>query len=340
MKVKLATYRPPGRGLAMPRIGAVTVLDGIEHLVHVALGYTQFLRQVEGEPLARELGMARVPEDMTRFLEGGKGTLDAARKAVAHVERQAADPSRRQQLERTGTLARVDQCQLFPPVPRPSKIVSVGLNYKEHAAEVASTGIPTPTYPVAFLKAPSSLVGQGAAIVRPPTTQELDHEVELCVVIGTRCKDVTRERALDFVAGYTIINDVSARDVQKRELNGRIGLTESKNYDTFGPCGPWILTADEVQGDPALDLTCRVNGDVRQRSNTRDMIFSVSEQIAYWSRLTLEPGDLITTGSPPGTALFRKDPAPFWLKPGDVVECEIERIGTLRNEVTAAPSAA
>jgi 2-keto-4-pentenoate hydratase/2-oxohepta-3-ene-1,7-dioic acid hydratase in catechol pathway len=213
------------------------------------------------------------------------------------------------------------------PIPDPQKIVCLGLNYRDHAAE---TGVPVPPEPVLFSKFPSALVGHGAEILLPAVSSEVDYEAELVVVIGQRGRDIPRHRALQHVAGYAVGHDVSARDWQlnkpaKQWLAG-------KTFDTFAPLGPHLVTADEVADPHALGIRLRVNGTTMQDSNTRELIFPVDAIIAYLTQIvTLEPGDLIFTGTPPGVGMARKPPV--WLKPGDVVEVEIDGLGVLRNPV-------
>lgn len=199
----------------------------------------------------------------------------------------------------------------------PTKIVAVGLNYADHAAE---TDNPIPAEPIIFFKPPSALIGPGEVIVCPPASRRVDYEAELAVVVGRRTRNVSVDEALDAVLGYTCGNDVTARDFQARD---RL-WTRAKGFDTFCPLGPWIVTGL----DPAdLAVECRVNGQMRQRSSTRHLIFAVPELIAFISSImTLEPGDVILTGTPAGI-----DP----LQPGDRVEVEVEGIGVLENTVTA-----
>ena len=210
---------------------------------------------------------------------------------------------------------------------RPENIICVGLNYREHAHE---SNLALPKQPVLFSKWTTSAIGPGEAIVLPPDTQEVDYEAELAVVIGQKCRNVSSEKALDYVAGYTCMNDVSARDFQRNDGQ----WVRAKSQDTFGPLGPYLVTSDEITDPQTLRIRCRLNGQVMQDSNTADMIFSVRELIAYLSRgVTLQPGDLITTGTPQGVGVARKPPV--FLKNGDEVEVEIDGIGSLSNPVKA-----
>ena len=209
----------------------------------------------------------------------------------------------------------------------PGKIICVGLNYVDHAREVDQE---LPERPLLFAKWPNAVIGDGDAIVIPRGVEEVDYEAELAAVIGARVKGVSVENALEAVAGYTCLNDVSARSIQFSDGQ----WTRAKSLDTFCPIGPRVVDAAEV-GDPqSLRIACRVNGETLQDGSTADMIFGVAELVAFISEtITLEPGDVIATGTPPGVAMGR--PEPRYLAPGDTVEIEIERIGVLTNRVVA-----
>lgn len=211
--------------------------------------------------------------------------------------------------------------------PRPSKIICIGLNYKKHAVE---SGMAVPTIPVVFTKYSNTLINYEDNVSLGAVGEQFDYEVELGVVIGEKCKNVSREKALDYVLGYVVANDMSCRDLQFRTSQWLMG----KSLDTFLPLGKYTVTKDEV-GDPQnLQLTCHLNGEQRQNSNTEDMIFSVAEIIEDLSRhMTLEPGDLILTGTPAGVILGL--PEKNWLKPGDVVTVEIEKLGKTTNTMVA-----
>jgi len=211
---------------------------------------------------------------------------------------------------------------------RPRNVLCIGLNYKDHAAE---GGVPLPEKPVVFAKLTGCITGPGAPIVLPPDTKEVDYEAELAVVIGRKCRSVSASDALKYVAGYTCLNDVSARDFQR----GDGQWVRAKSQDTFGPMGPYLVTGDDIPDPQTLPIRCIVNGQVLQDSNTDKMIFGVRELIAFISRgVTLEPGDVITTGTPHGVGFARKPP--IFLKAGDEVVVEIEGIGKLVNPVKTA----
>jgi 2-keto-4-pentenoate hydratase/2-oxohepta-3-ene-1,7-dioic acid hydratase in catechol pathway len=217
--------------------------------------------------------------------------------------------------------------RLLAPVPRPGKIICIGLNYRDHAAE---SNVAPPEYPTVFAKYGNTIAAPGEAIVLPPISAEVDYEGELAVVIGRRCQAVAEADALGVVAGYMPFNDVSARDYQMRTSQWTIG----KTFDTFAPCGPALVTADEVPDPHALDIRVSIGGEVLQSSNTRHLIFNIPHLIAYLSAvMTLEPGDIIATGTPAGVGFARTPPR--FLRPGDVVRIEIERLGALENPVVA-----
>jgi len=219
---------------------------------------------------------------------------------------------------------RMGDVLLGPPIPDPNKIICLGLNYKNHAEEA---GMKLPETPILFAKYRNTLTGPTSPIVLPKMSQEIDYEAELAVVIGKRGKDIPVENAIEHVAGYMAFHDVSARDIQMRTSQWLSG----KSLDTFAPCGP-ALVVNEISDPQNLNISTHLNGETLQNSNTKHMIFPVAETIAHISQLmTLEAGDIIATGTPEGVG-FKRNP-PIFLKDGDVVEVEVEKIGTLRNPV-------
>jgi 2-keto-4-pentenoate hydratase/2-oxohepta-3-ene-1,7-dioic acid hydratase in catechol pathway len=209
-----------------------------------------------------------------------------------------------------------------------SKFVAIGLNYSDHAAEA---NLPVPSEPVVFMKATTSISGPNDDIVQPRGSTKLDWEVELGVVIGTKAQYVPEDKALEHVAGYTIVNDVSERAFQLATSQWDKG----KGCDTFGPIGPWLVTTDEITNPQTLEMWLDVNADRMQTGNTRTMVFSVAKIIAHVSNyMTLLPGDIITTGTPPGVGMGKK-PEPIWLKPGDVVTLGIQGLGEQRQRIVA-----
>ncbi len=273
---------------------------------------------------------ALLPCDARAFLARGDEAMRAARAALAFVADVLAryDPP---DLARSGVLEPRSGVRLCAPVPRPGKIVGVARNYADHAAEAGGA---VPEEPVLFLKAPSAVIGPGADLVLPRASREVDYEGELAVVIGQRAREVSEEEALACVAGYTAANDVSARDWQGVRGQHFIG----KSCDGFAPLGPVLVTRDEIDDVQDLGLETTLSGEVVQSARTKEMIFPVARLVSFASQLfTLEPGDVLLTGTPAGVGRSRRPPR--FLHEGDVVEVTIERIGTLRNHVVAASRA-
>jgi 2,4-diketo-3-deoxy-L-fuconate hydrolase len=209
-----------------------------------------------------------------------------------------------------------------------TKFVAVGLNYSDHAAE---SGMPIPSEPILFMKATTCLTGPNDDVIQPKGSTKLDWEVELGIVIGTKAQYVPESKALDYVAGYAVVNDLSERNFQ---LERGSQWDRGKGCDTFGPVGPWLVTTDEITDPQALDMWLDVNGEKRQRGNTRTMVFGCANLVSYISQfMTLLPGDIITTGTPPGVGLGMKPPQ--YLKPGDVITLGISGLGEQRQRVVA-----
>lgn len=224
----------------------------------------------------------------------------------------------------------LDAVTLLPPIPDPEKVICFGNNYREHVLEA---GLKIPEYPSLFVRLANTLVGHGSAIVVPRVSSDLDYETELALVIGRAGRHVPAAKALDYIAGYTCFHDASVRDFQLKH-----SLDAGKNFIGTGPCGPWIVTADEIPEPGKLNLRTRLNGVELQNGNTSELIFDIPAIVAYISSFTpLAPGDIIATGTPSGVGFTRKPP--IWLKPGDMVEIEVERIGVLRNPVRAETDA-
>jgi len=307
------------------RLGAIL---GDRTVVDLPLAYRSYIAQggTSTPPFAV------FPSDMIGLLDAAEPSLAAARETLAF----AAERASRGKLD-TGPDGEklsyeLDAVRLAPPVPRPGKLMCVGHNYRS----LYRQGEPDDAFPRCWLAAQSSMIAHGEPIVRPRNVTELDYEVELAVVIGKRGKHIGREHALDYVAGYTVANDLMDVALLRRENETRTRCLQ-KSLDTFSPMGPWLVTKDEIDNPDDLDLELRVNGEVRQRSNTSQMVCDVQGAIAYLSQMTLEPGDIISTGTPAGCAHMRPDPNAFYLRPGDVVEAEVQRIGILRNPVVDEP---
>jgi 2-keto-4-pentenoate hydratase/2-oxohepta-3-ene-1,7-dioic acid hydratase in catechol pathway len=283
-------------------------------LINYTTGNEARMGAVVGETVLDLSGLG-LPDNMLAFIQSGPETWA---QAVRHIQ--------------SGNLTRIplNSARLMVPLPNPPKIVSIGLNYMDHCRE---QNIPVPERPLVFAKFPSSVIGPSEAIRwDPELTQQVDYEAELGVVIGRQAYRVELDKALDYVFGYTIVNDISARDLQFSDGQ----WVRGKSLDTFCPVGPALVTADEIPDPQSLKIRCRINGQLLQDSSTSEMIFSVRELIAYLSRsFTLQPGDLITTGTPDGVGVFRQPQ--IFLKQGDLVEAEIEGLGCLENPVDLHP---
>jgi 2-keto-4-pentenoate hydratase/2-oxohepta-3-ene-1,7-dioic acid hydratase in catechol pathway len=313
--MKLVTYR---HGRKAARVGALAD----DHLI---LDLAALAADLAVERGAARHGRGGFPRTMLELIAGGARALDEAREAVEHghvvLERRGRD----------GLIAGTfgidaSRARLEAPIPRPPRnVICLGRNYAEHAAE---RGAEAPKHPVYFTKAPECVVAPGAGVVHHGVTSELDYEVELAAVIGVGGQQIDRGSALAHVFGYTIVNDVTARDVQKRHQQWFHG----KSMDTFCPMGPVLVTADEIPDPQVLAIAMRVNGETRQSSHTSKMIFPVDECIAVLSQgFTLIAGDVIATGTPDGVGAA----SGRFLKVGDEMEAEVERIGVLRNTIVA-----
>lgn len=261
--------------------------------------------------LAETLPADFIPFSIMDMIEGGFVSLPLLQEVSGFIE----DHDLARELT-------VEEPRLLAPIPRPPRIIALGLNYAAHAAE---GGWKPPKEPIFFAKASTSVIGPDDPVVIPKRVGRVDHEIELAVIIGKGGCRITRSKATEHIAGYTIMNDVTARDWQRRDMAQAHPWFMSKSLDTFGPMGPCVTLPDEIQEPCELALSLKVNGKVRQRSNTRHMIFNIPELIHRLSRhLTLEPGDVISTGTPDGISP---------LQPGDVMEAKVEGIGVLRNPV-------
>jgi 2-keto-4-pentenoate hydratase/2-oxohepta-3-ene-1,7-dioic acid hydratase in catechol pathway len=265
-----------------------------------------------------DLGIAdpALPRDIRSLLAAGPSALDAARAAA----------------ERAVDGVPLAEVRLLAPIPRPEKFLGIGLNYRAHKTTL--TGAPTDfSEQIWFNKQVSCIVGPHDPMHVPRVSSQFDYEVELAVVIGRRCRHVPRERAHEVIAGYMVTNDGSVRDWQKRAPTAMLG----KSFDTHGPTGPWLTTADEIADPHALGLRTWVNGELRQDGNTRDMVHRIDAQIAHLSTVfTLEPGDILATGTCDGVGFLATPP--FWLKAGDVVRMEIDGLGHIENRVILEPT--
>ena len=269
-----------------------------------------------------------LPNRMIDFLEMSDEGMDRARNLIADRKFGKEDVYQDSEIE------------LLPPVPRPGKILHTSCNFGDHLQELTGWNAPEWQahnwgefhfeHPTGFLQAPSSIVATEQKVFCPPFTKQLDHEIELGIIIGKHGKRIPEESAYGYVAGYTVFNDISARDIQAREHANNVVLL-GKSFDTSCPLGPYLVTTDEIPDPNVLDMELRVNGKVHQKAKTGEMIYKTKQMVSWWSNISLEPGDLITSGSPPGVIAGWENPE--YLKEGDVVEAEIEGIGILRNEI-------
>ncbi len=296
----------------------VGVLD--ETIVHLGAAARALRR---GRKTARAMGT--LPTEMLGLIRGGPSSLKAAQAILRQVGGHLSDGSWKVGAH-DPVVRPLARARFLSPIPRPARnIFCVGRNYAEHAKE---RGADIPTVPVFFTKPPTTVVGHEANVIAWPVTQNLDYEVELAVVIGRQGRDIPKANAYDHIFGYTILNDITARDLQKKHTQWFKG----KSLDTFAPVGPWIVQRSAIQDPHSCRIGLRVNGETRQEANTADMIFRIEDLIETLSAgMTLEPGDIIATGTPSGVAAGSEPPR--WLKAGDVVEAEVEGIGVLRNRI-------
>jgi len=322
--MRLVTFEDPsGRS----RIGALASGERIVDLNHA---YALYLREVEKEPRFRRVARARVPPSMRQLFEGGEKSLAAARAALEFAENgsdRLAGPSGETVIHRRGGV------KLKAPII-PRKFFHTAGNFREHHEEAAKAGFSHPVLPwIVFFQNVDAIVGPDEPVVYPPhLTEELDYELELAVVVKKAGKHFTPEQAAEFIGGYVIFNDVTARDIQRREMKSGV-FSFCKGIDTFCPLGPWIVTPDEIENPHNLAMELRVNGEVRQKSHSGKMSVTIPQILSHYSPMGYSAGDVVSTGTVSGVAAFSGDPKAWYLKPGDVMECEIEKIGVLRNPV-------
>jgi 2-keto-4-pentenoate hydratase/2-oxohepta-3-ene-1,7-dioic acid hydratase in catechol pathway len=267
-----------------------------------------------GDSTVVDLGSIGV-SSIADLIAGGAATLEKAAKFLNNPTAAAKKP--------------LSSARLTAPIPRPGKLICVGLNYRDHAEE---TGSEIPEVPTIFNKFATAVIGPGDKIVLPKVSKAPDYEAEFAFVIGRGGRNIAPEKWRDHVFGYTIVNDVSARDYQRATTQWLMG----KTFDTFAPIGPWIVTADEIEDPHALDISMTINGEVLQHSNTKNLIFKIPDLITFLSSVfTLEPGDIVSTGTPAGVGMARTPPR--FLRDGDTTVVKIQGIGELKNPVVAEP---
>jgi 2-keto-4-pentenoate hydratase/2-oxohepta-3-ene-1,7-dioic acid hydratase in catechol pathway len=308
------------------RIGAMTP-DG--RIIDLNSACALYLRDVENENAYSRLADALVPPNMRGLFEGGDTSLEAARKAFDHaVEQDSPLGANSEQI-----FFSPDEITLKAPI-LPKKFFHTAGNFREHHEEASKAGFSHPVLPwIVFFQNVDAIIGHDEAVVYPEQlTQELDYELELAVVLKKSGKHFTTDQARDYIGGYVIFNDITARDIQRREMKSGV-FSFCKGIDTFCPLGPWIVTTDEIPNPHNLAMELRVNGESRQRSHSGKMSVKIPEILSHYSPMGYSAGDVVSTGTVSGVAAFSGDPKAWYLKVGDVVECEIEKIGILRNRV-------
>jgi 2-keto-4-pentenoate hydratase/2-oxohepta-3-ene-1,7-dioic acid hydratase in catechol pathway len=308
------------------RVGAVALG---ERVVDLNLACAQYLRDVKHEVEFHHLADQYIPANMRAFFEGGSRSMDAAREALEYVLRSGAT----QGPDGEKLVYDLKHVRLHAPI-QPKKFFHTAGNFREHHEEAQRAGFSHPVLPwIVFFQNVDAIIGPNEPIVYPShLTQELDYELELAVVLKKSGKHFTAGEAADYIGGYLIFNDITARDIQRQEMKSGV-FSFCKGIDTFCPLGPWIVTPDEIPDPQNLAMELRVNGESRQKSHTRKMSVSIPEILAHYSPMGYSAGDMVSTGTVSGVAAFSDDPKAWFLKPGDVVECEIENIGVLRNPV-------
>ena len=321
--MKLVTFEDSA---SRKRIGAVT---DDERIVDLNFACALYLRDVENESAFGRLADALVPSNMLALFEGGDTSLETAHKAFSHALQndKATGP------EGENIFYALQDVRLKAPII-PRKFFHTAGNFREHHEEATKAGFSHPVLPwIVFFQNVDAIIGPDESVIYPEhLTQELDYELELAVVLKKSGKHFSPEEAAHYIGGYVIFNDVTARDIQRREMKSGV-FSFCKGIDTFCPLGPWIVTADEIPNAHNLAMELRVNGESRQRSHSSKMSVKIPEILSHYSPMGYSAGDVVSTGTVSGVAAFSGDPKAWYLKPGDVMDCEIEKIGILRNPV-------
>jgi len=322
--MRLVTFE---NSVRQSRIGAFTAQDRI---VDLNSAYALYLREVRQEGAYARLADALVPANMRALFEGGDTSLEAARTALEHALHQ---PDQARGAHGEPLFYALADVSLKAPIV-PKKFFHTAGNFREHHEEATKAGFSHPVMPwIVFFQNVDAIIGHEEPVIYPEhLTQELDYELELAVVLKKAGKHFSPEEASSHVGGYVIFNDITARDIQRREMKSGV-FSFCKGIDTFCPLGPWIVTADEIPDAHNLAMELRVNGESRQRSHSGKMSVKIPEILSHYSPMGYSAGDVVSTGTVSGVAAFSGDPKAWYLKPGDVMECEIEKIGILRNRV-------
>ena len=328
--MKFARYNVKSEPTSLARTGVLLAGDV---MVDLKAACSKYLVEKAGDTQGREVVALRCGSSIVELLGNGNAALDLVAAAADYLTALALSDPNAIGLDGERLFTPLLECRLHAPI-RPSKVIAVGRNYREHLRQVGSdTEMKVPS---AWIKANNTIIGPHRDIVKPACVKQLDYETELTVVVGKKCKNISESKAYDVIFGYMVANDVSARDVVKIERIAKNQLL-GKMFDTFCPTGPWIVTRDEIKDPMNLRIRTRVNGRLRQDGCTKDMIWNIPQLIAYVSQMTLEPGDLITTGTPEGQALGQAEASSLYLQAGDVLDSEIEGIGMLKNKVIDDP---
>jgi len=324
--MRLITFENPGRER---RIGALAPGDRV---VDLNAASALYLREKQREPAFERLANALVPPDMRALFEGGDTSLDAARRTFDFAQERSDDLCG---AHRKPVIYQSSEIKLKAPI-LPKKFFHTAGNFREHHEEATKAGFSHPVMPwIVFFQNVDAIIGHDEPVIYPEhLTQELDYELELAVVLKKSGKHFTPEDAASHIGGYVIFNDITARDIQRREMKSGV-FSFCKGIDTFCPLGPWIVTADEIPNPHNLEMQLRVNSEVRQRSHSSKMSVKIPEILSHYSPMGYSAGDVVSTGTVSGVAAFSGDPKAWYLKPGDVMECEIEKIGVLRNPVVS-----
>jgi len=325
--MKLVTFETAAR---QSRIGG---LIGDHRIVDLHTACALYLRDVEGAAIFYRMADALVPTDMRALFRGGDRSLEAARKALDHAVERGAGGAGVTGPRGEMVFYAAGEVQIKTPII-PKKFFHTAGNFREHHEEATKAGFSHPVMPwIVFFQNTDAIIGPDEPVIYPEhLTQELDYELELAVVLKKAGKHFTPEEASSYIGGYVIFNDITARDIQRREMKSGV-FSFCKGIDTFCPLGPCIVTTDEIPDAHNLAMELRVNGEARQRSHSSKMSVKIPEILSHYSPMGYSAGDVVSTGTVSGVAAFSGDPKAWYLKPGDVMECEIEKIGVLRNPV-------